>query len=505
MRNRPAIAVLLTLFLVVGGLPVANAAITDGAKCSKAGVQKPYKGKVYTCIKLGSKLSWNSGEKVIASPTSSSKSPTIEKNPRKPCRADQEIVLVQIERYLYSARQTLGNLQLKWQLANSTVGIDPKQGLLMNQIENEMDSLDKYMKNLVSNRGDIKKKCIPKSEISANGKSNPAPISIRQCTITEISMIRSLASKYLALSQQIEFFQAEINYQKDLISNYLLIGKMESIARSNFIIEEQSSLRDSANTQSSLVKQQFDIANLACKNSGIKSIEDSIVQAAADKAKADKAASDKAAADKAKADKGAADALAKVCVVGGICKIGNTGPGGGVVFYDAGSQQSWGRYLEFAPEGWSGSKIDPKTSWCNVSDILFTNATKLPQWGFLGQTLGDGKENTDLILTRCSSGAAVEVRAYRGGGQSDWFLPSIGELNELCKYASDQETGDLKYSCQLRIWPPSREFGKTSDSNFYWSSSETSFNTALAQFFGSGNTNYAYKTNSYAFRPIRAF
>ena len=505
MRNRPAIAVLLTLLLVVGGLPVANAAITDGAKCSKAGVQQANKGKVYTCIKLGDKLSWNSGEKVIASPTSSSKSSTTGKNPRKPCRADQEIVLVQIERYLYSARQTLGNLQLKWQLANSTVGIDSKQELLMNQIENEMDSLDKQMKNLASDREKIKKTCIPKSEISTNGKSNTTPISKRQCTITEISMIRSLLSKYLALNRQIELFQAEINTQKDLISNYLLIGKMESIARSNFIIEEQSSLQDSAKTQASLVKQQFDIANLACKNSGIKSIEDQIAQAAADKARADKAASDKAAADKAKADKAAADTLAKVCVVGGICKIGNTGPGGGEVFYDAGSQQSWGRYLEFAPASWSGSEKDPKTYWCNVGDILLTNAVTNQGWVSLGQKIGDGKDNTDRMLAGCSSGAAVLTRAYRGGGQSDWFLPSSGELNELCKYAGGQVTGDSKVPCRLFFPAPSREIGKTSYMNFYWSSSETSFNTALAQYFGNGNWNYAYKDNVYSFRPIRAF
>lgn len=513
MRNRLAVALLLMVSLVVGGLPVAKAAITPGSKCSKAGVQQTYKGKIYICIKLGEKLRWNNGEKLPVPSASSSKNPTTEKNPRKPCRADQEINLVQIERYLFSARQTLGELQSKWQLANSTVGIDSKQGLLMNQIEVEIDSLDLYMKNLVVNREKIKKLCIPKGEISTSGKSKITPPSKRQCTTTEISMIRSLVNKYIALNQQVEFFEAEIDYQKDLISKYLLIGKMDSIARANFIIEEQSSLRDSANVQASFVKQQFDIANSACINSGIRSFEDSIAQAAADKAKADKTAADKTAADKTAADKVRADNLAKICVTGGICKIGNTGPAGGEVFYDAGSQQSWGRYLEFAPEGWSGSEKDPKISWCNVSDVLLTNAPTSSGWlsfgqkigDGLGQKIGDGKGNTDLMVAGCSAGAALMSRAYRGGGQNDWFLPSSGELNELCKYASDQVTGDSKMQCRLRIWPPSRELGKTSDSNFYWSSSETSFNTALAQFFGSGNWNYAYKSNAYSFRPVRAF
>ena len=479
--KRYTIAVLLALSLCVSGLPVANATITPGSKCSKAGMKQTYKGKVHTCIALGSKLYWNNGEKVLGASATDSKSPTSKKDARKQCRADQEIELVQIERYLFSARQTLGDLQMKWGLANSTVGIDPKQGLLMKQIEFEMDRLDLSIENLKSSRDKIKEKCIPKSDISTSTKPIPNPASKRQCTTTEISMIRSLASKYTALNLQIDFFQSEITKQQDLIGINLLTGKMESIARSNFVIEEQSSLRDSANVQASLVKQQFDIANLACINSGIKSFEDSIVQAAADKAKADN--------------------LAKICVVGGICKVGNTGPGGGVVFYDAGSQQLWGRYLEVAPSDWSATVWG--ALWCNVGNRYLTaDATEASLRAKLGTAIGMGKANTDLMLSSCSAGAAVVTRAYQGGAKSDWFLPSKDELNELCKYARGQATGNPKIICQNFDGVLRGGFMEAT----YWSSTEDTATNAWLQSFtpgftyGSGSKNLGFRV-----RPIRAF
>lgn len=37
------------------------------------------------------------------------------------------------------------------------------------------------------------------------------------------------------------------------------------------------------------------------------------------------------------------------CVTGVSCKIGDVGPGGGIIFYDAGKHEIWGRYLEIAP------------------------------------------------------------------------------------------------------------------------------------------------------------
>jgi hypothetical protein len=56
---------------------------------------------------------------------------------------------------------------------------------------------------------------------------------------------------------------------------------------------------------------------------------------------------------------GLTPAQARTCAAGGPCRIGDMGPGGGIVFYDAGSIQPWGRYLEAAPPGWINRMSTP--------------------------------------------------------------------------------------------------------------------------------------------------
>ena len=100
--------------------------------------------------------------------------------------------------------------------------------------------------------------------------------------------------------------------------------------------------------------------------------------------------------------------------------VGDTGPGGGIVFYDAGSVQPWGRYLEAAPAGWSGSARDPRVRWCDRRGDVATSTA-----------IGAGAANTQAMLAACSTGAATSASDYRGGGLTDWFLPSKDELNAL--------------------------------------------------------------------------
>jgi hypothetical protein len=111
-------------------------------------------------------------------------------------------------------------------------------------------------------------------------------------------------------------------------------------------------------------------------------------------------------------------AAALTCATGGACIVGDTGPGGGKVFYDAGSVQSWGRYLEAAPANATS------TTWCNNTSTALT--------GTFSRSIGSGAMNTYLMLDGCTSGAAYSATEYSNNGYTDWFLPSILDLGQMC-------------------------------------------------------------------------
>ena len=159
---------------------------------------------------------------------------------------------------------------------------------------------------------------------------------------------------------------------------------------------------------------------------------------------------------------------AAVAEIAGDYMVGDTGPGGGIVFYDAGSVQPWGRYLEAGP-------ALANEEWCDdwVLDVAGTK-----------ETIGSGKKNTKLIADACGSGAANTVSDYDGGGKIDWFLPSKDELSAL--YEQRDTVGG---------------FG----TGFYWSSSQSNASLAWLQYFTNGYQYYYYKNYTYGVRPVRAF
>jgi hypothetical protein len=110
------------------------------------------------------------------------------------------------------------------------------------------------------------------------------------------------------------------------------------------------------------------------------------------------------------------------CLQSGPCVVGSKGPGGGIVFYDAGSVQPWGRFLEVAPAVWMlGQKSISKPWGCKGIDVV----TKTE--------IGSGKTNTELIVSACSEAdtAARIVSDLTVNGFDDWFLPAKDELSTL--------------------------------------------------------------------------
>ena len=109
-------------------------------------------------------------------------------------------------------------------------------------------------------------------------------------------------------------------------------------------------------------------------------------------------------------------------------------------------------------------------------------------WGLHGTTiggtqtgLGTGRTNTQRIIAgNPEPNIAARLCAnYRGGGFTDWFLPSKNELDEFFKAGISSGT--------------------------YWSSSEGDNNFAWSQDFMLGKQQFSNKPNEYKIRPIRAF
>ena len=173
------------------------------------------------------------------------------------------------------------------------------------------------------------------------------------------------------------------------------------------------------------------------------------------------------------------------CSTGGDCKIGDTGPGGGIVFFDAGTPQPWGRYLEVAPKD-----LGPTAFGCVDAEPAGVAA------------VGAGFENSsEIALSSCGADSAAKAAfAHTVSGSTGWYLPSRDELNELCKYANNQATGDPTKMCS-RGTSLREGFSPT----YYWSSTQNGRNRAWYQSFVSGQQLAYGKPAPAALRPIRAF
>jgi hypothetical protein len=187
------------------------------------------------------------------------------------------------------------------------------------------------------------------------------------------------------------------------------------------------------------------------------------------------------------------------CALGGTCVLGDTGPGGGKVFYISVGGFACGptlantcNYMELAPYPW-GVNADP-TRMCAQSayqniDIGSTGgdtaAATTIGWGYRNTLAIIAQGNTDPTLA-----AAPLARTYQptvnGIIYTDWFLPSQDEATMIYR---NKTAAALTYF------------------SGFWTSTSVASGTcryvsnAVADPFWTGNNKGVY----YQVRPVRAF
>ncbi|MFZ9727304.1 MAG: hypothetical protein ACO3DI_08940, partial [Ilumatobacteraceae bacterium] len=167
---------------------------------------------------------------------------------------------------------------------------------------------------------------------------------------------------------------------------------------------------------------------------------------------------------------------APTCAQGGTCRLGDTGPAGGIVFYVAPTPQWWGQYFEvlkspnFISANWSS------TIAYDDGDARLQKTQRI-----LGKQIGYGAVNTDVLVMKsvfwrdlvgalkASSTPALPTSTAR-----TWSVPSKDELDALYTYITTSNS-PLKTAF---------ETGVSGDP--YWTSSEASDTFAWYQLFQDG-------------------
>ena len=173
--------------------------------------------------------------------------------------------------------------------------------------------------------------------------------------------------------------------------------------------------------------------------------------------------------------------------------VGDTGPGGGKIFYVAATSVGFNcgptttekcYYLEAAPTSGASAWTDVQRAWSTVGN----QTTSVPNAN--GTAIGTGYKNSLAIVAQtgnvAASSAAVAASGYGGPNNlTDWYLPSKDELNEL--YLQKTTVGGFT-------------------AGYYYSSSELFADDARSQSFDNdGTQNTAIKASILYVRPVRAF
>ena len=174
--------------------------------------------------------------------------------------------------------------------------------------------------------------------------------------------------------------------------------------------------------------------------------------------------------------------------------IGETGEAGGVIFY----RNASGFTLQdinpannktvYYLEAWITNETNSEwgdyggTTVANITNFTFISASE-------ATVIGNGRRNTQLIVAHMEGKSITYTAAQRcasvtHGTKTGWFLPSLGELNELYK---------------------AKGHTNVPTSGFFWSSSQHLDYNAWGQSFGSGVQDGPSKASGSSVRPVRAF
>ena len=226
---------------------------------------------------------------------------------------------------------------------------------------------------------------------------------------------------------------------------------------------------------------------------------------------------------------------ALTCATGGTCDVGETGPGGGKVFYvSATNFTSTGsdcntacKYLEAAPVQQSTGIVWATTTancYANNSNTGNQNCQTNSIYSGTGQAekftaseaIGMGMSNTVAIVARHDAAtpsvsktlyAAGLADSYSVNGKTDWHLPSRLELNQLCRYAGNQTVDNAATSCGVAVGAVKTGF----ETGRLWNSSESALDGATnTNFWADGIRIYGFwasiqKSNTIHVRAVRAF
>ena len=222
-----------------------------------------------------------------------------------------------------------------------------------------------------------------------------------------------------------------------------------------------------------------------------------------------------------------APVFATACAQGGTCIVGDTGPGGGTVFYVRSAGFACGptlsatcKYLEAAPQGWIVSSYPAGQTNCGSAGGTNGTSTDDPRCVWSGNTtteigstaggqiIGTGYKNTVAIVSQSNTAgkAGTVTRAYRGPNNlDDWFLASKDELTQMCKWQRNQAwQSDATYCNNTGILNTGRNASGFSAA-YYWSSSEGSADGAWLQGFFGEDPVGTNKFGQASVRPVRAF